>query len=134
MIGYGTKFAVETATGSGSYFELAEITDVTPPNAQTDDVEVTHMQSPGRVKEYIPGLTDYQTMQVGMNYVPSSATDAFLRTWQTDGTSRACKITYPNAVTHTFTGYFKGYQPSAAVADKMSATLEVKVASSVVVA
>ncbi|HEY3694062.1 phage tail tube protein [Phenylobacterium sp.] len=131
IIGYGSTFSVETAPGSGSYTALGEVTDITPPNNQIDQIEATHMASPGRVKEFIPGLTDLGDMTVAMNYVPSNATDTFLLAWRADGTTRACKITYPNAHTDVFQGFLKGYAPTLQTAAKASATLTVRVAGAV---
>jgi predicted secreted protein len=133
IIGYGAAFSVETGPGTGVFTELAEVVDITPPNLAVDDVEVTHMKSPGRVKEYIAGLTDAGEMQVTLNYIPTSATDAFILAWRAAGNTRACRITYPNNVAFdTFPGYAKGYAPSLAAGDKAQATLTVKVAGAVV--
>jgi phage head maturation protease len=48
ITGYGAVFAVETALNSGVFTDLLETTSITAPNASVDEVDVTHMQSPGR--------------------------------------------------------------------------------------
>jgi hypothetical protein len=133
IIGYGATFEVETSAGSGVFTELAEITSISPPNLAVDEVEVTHMSSPDRTKEFIAGLTDPGDMSVELNYIPASATDDFILAWRTDGSTRSCRITYPDeTTTDTFPAFVKGFAPTLATADKAAATLTLKVAGAVV--
>ena len=138
IIGYGTKFAVETAPGSGSYFELGEVTNVTPPNQSVDQVDVTHMQSTGRYREFIQGLTDPGEMSVEINYVPGGDTELFIAAWRASGATRSSKITYPATVPapagaiDTFPTFVLGFTPTTGVADKYAATLNLKVAGAIV--
>lgn len=133
ITGYGAILSVETAAGSGIYQDLAELTDVTQPNAQVDQVEVTHMLSPARAKEYKAGLADYGDAVYKVNYVPGSATDTFIIAWRADGSTRSTRLTYPNAHTQTFPSFVKGYAPDAFnPSSALKATLTVKVAGAVV--
>jgi hypothetical protein len=132
VIAFDVTLEVETFAGSGVFTELAEITNVTPPNASVDDVDVTHMKSPGRAKEFRPGLTDNGEAEFEMNWIPSSVTDTFIRAWRTSGETRSTRLTYPEGETDTFPSYPKGYQLGAQIGDKMSGTLSVKVAGDVV--
>lgn len=132
MIGYGTTVHVETSAGSGTYTKLGEVTSVTPPNESVDEVEVTHMESPNRYKEYVQGLIDPGDISVEINYIPGDATDDFIVAWRTSGETRNMKFTYPNAAGVTFPAFVKGYQPSiGGPSGKMSATLTCKVAGEV---
>lgn len=133
-IGYDTRFAIEDAVGSGVYVELAEVFEVTPPEYTIDQVEVTHMQSPGRAKEFIPALSDNGTAQAQMNYIPGSATDTRIRELQASGEVLSMKITYPNGSTVTFPGSVESYNQAIPVGDRMTATAGFKVAGAVVVA
>lgn len=135
MIGYGGKVYVETA-GSPSqsppdYHELSEVTNITPPNFETDEVDVTHMQSPNRTREKIAGLTDPGEASFEMNWVPGSATDIILLDLKTAGTVVSWKMEWPNGTYWEFTGFVKGYEPSAETEDKMSATCTISVAGDV---
>ncbi len=132
VVGFDVTLEAETSSGSGVFTELAEITNVTPPNAQVNDVEVTHMKSPGRAREFRPGLTDYGTATFEMNWIPSSATDNFILAWRADGSTRAVKVTYPDGEVDTFPAYPQGYETGAQIGEKLSATLTLKVAGAVV--
>jgi hypothetical protein len=132
ITGYGAVFAVETALNSGVFTDLLETTSITAPNASVDEVDVTHMQSPNRVKEFAAGLADYGTVTEKGNHIPQNATDIFLLAWRADGTRRNCRITYPNSHTQTFLGFVKNYSvddfnPSSA----LKRTLVVRVAGAV---
>lgn len=130
-IGYGSYFEVEDSAGSGTYTELGEVTNITPPNLSVDQIEVTHMRSPSRTKEFISGLTDPGDMSVEMNYVTGGATDEFILAWRASGESRACRIKHNSGDIDTFPAFILGYQTALPVADKKSATLNLKVAGAV---
>jgi hypothetical protein len=128
-IAYGSKLEVETAPGSGSFTEIAEIKSVSKPNASVEDVDVTHMSSPGLAKEFIPGLTDFGEISFDVNWVPGSATDQFLEAWRASGLTRAARVTYPGNVKDTFPAYIKGYEAGAsAPGDVLAGSLSLKVA------
>ena len=135
MIGYNSKIFVESADSPNdsppTYNELAEITNITPPNFETDDVDVTHMQSPNRTREFIAGLTDPGEASFEMNWVPGSATDMLLLDLKTAGTVVNWKIVWPNATYWEFTGYVKGFEPTAETEDKLTATITIRVSGSV---
>lgn len=131
MIGYDTGFEVETAANSGVFFELGKVTNVTPPNESVDQVDVTHMKSPGRTREFIQGLIDPGEMTVSLNHIPGSDTDEFVIAWRKSGETRLCRIVYPNDVADRFPGFVLGYTPSMDVGDKMAADLSIKVAGEI---
>ncbi len=112
------------------------MTSITPPSAQIDQIDVTHMQSPDRRREFIPGLIDSGECSFEMNYVPDSDGDNELNEILDLAVGldrrRQCRITYPNGVTHTFTGSLQTYEPTIPVDDKMTATVTFKVSGSIV--
>ena len=132
MIGVTTKIEIETTAGTAIYTEIGEVKSASKPNAQVDQVEVTHMGSPDQVKEYIAGLTDFGEVSLTMNWVPGAATDLFIETWREGGNERrSVRITTPNNKTYTFLGFILGYTGSIPVGDLMEAELNLKVAGAV---
>lgn len=73
-IGYGSFFHISEDNGA-TWIELAEVFDITPPNDTVDEIDATHMQSPNRTREFIPGLIDPGEASFEMNFVPGSASD-----------------------------------------------------------
>jgi hypothetical protein len=134
-IGYGLTLEVGTTPSQTPvYFELAEVTSFQPPQSTIDDIEVTHMKSPQRRREYIPGLTDSGQASATMNYVPASATDVFLEGWRASGETRKVRGTYEDGSRVEFTAYVSTYSPDNIPVDgKMSATLNMKVTGAVTV-
>jgi len=133
ILGYDTTIEVETAADSGIYFELAEVTAFTPPQRTIEQVDATHMKSPGRTREFIPGFGEYGSMTVDMNYLPGSDTDDFIVAWEAAAENRSVRITWPNGVIHTLPGNVEGYAPSGIdTTGKMGITLTIKGAGDLV--
>lgn len=134
MIGITSLLEIETVAGVGNYQEIGEVTSLALPNAQVDEIDVTHMGSPDGAREFISGLTDYGEIAVGMNFVPGAATsDDFIDDWREGGNeNRSVKITLPNAKVFTFPAFVKGYERSVPVGDKLESTLTLRVAGAVV--
>ncbi|MCK8780561.1 phage tail protein [Rhizobium sp. NTR19] len=127
-IGYGTKYAIWDADADPAAFaEIAEVFSVTPGAASADRIDATHMQSPGRRREYIAGLIDNGEASFEINYIPGSDTDILLRTLMDSGQTVQHRITFPNGVTVTYDASIIGYEKSIPVDDRMTATITVAV-------
>jgi len=125
ILGYGSVFAIHD--GSSTFDAIAEVIEISPPNQQADDVDVTHMASPGQTREFIQGLIDPGEMSITINWVPSDATDVIIQALKTSGATRQMRITWPNNVKWTFSGFIKGFEPSSPIDDRMTATITVRV-------
>lgn len=131
IIGIGTTVQINDGASPSSWFTLGEVTSITPPSDSIDQIDVTHMGSTGRTREFISGLSDPGDMSLEINWIPSNATDAYILAWKTAGTSRSTKITYPNGAIDTFDSFVLGYQKTLTPGEKLSATLSLKVAGAV---
>lgn len=130
-IGYGTFFHISQDAGS-SWIEIAEVYDITPPSSTVDQIDVTHMQSPNRQREFIAGLSDPGSASFEMNFIPGSASDLKIQEIRGTGEQVLCRITFPNAVTWIFTGQVESYEPAIPTEDKMTASVSFKVSGSTV--
>lgn len=135
-IGHGTCFFLDDA--SDTLTELSELIGITTPNFQTDDVDATHFKSPGRVREYIAGLTDPGEGEFEFNLVPGSATDLLLQAALDDGVTRDYEIVIPTNTTGTtqkFAGQciVKGYAREIPIDDKMMGTVTVRFSGAVTI-
>lgn len=78
-IGYLSQFWVENPATS-VLTELAEVRRIQLPNdASFEQIDVTHLKSPDRRREYVRGFRTDREYEVELNYVPNSTTDQILR-------------------------------------------------------
>jgi len=135
MLGYGSVFQVQTESSPDQFVDMAEITNITPPTFSLDQVDVTHMASPNRNREFISGLNDPGECSFDMNFIPGSTSDdrIFELLSLPTGASRrrVCRISFPNGVTWTFSAELTGYEPTVPTDDKMTATVTFKVSGSI---
>lgn len=132
MIGYGSKYEVfDEGLSPAAWVAMGEIFNITPPSAEADRVEATHMQSPARAREYIPGLNTPGVASFQMNFIPGSASDVLIRAHQAAGTITQHRITFPNNVTWTFTASFQSYAPDDPTDDRMTATVNINVSGAI---
>lgn len=121
--GWGGKVYLSTDNTEANLALLAEVVDTTFPQDETTEVEATHLNSPGRRKEFLAGLIDGGDVTLNLNYVPGGATDLLLTGAKETGTTRKVRFVIPdesgtgaadwNIVT---SGFVKRYAP-----DRMSA-------------
>src|SRR5918992_3456345 len=134
VIAYGSTLEVEDDADSGVFVAIAEIKSVYKPNAAVDEVEVTHMTSPSRAKEFLAGLTDYGEIAFDINWVPDSATDTFIEAWRASGETRSTRVAYASTgAVDTFPSFVKGYEAGAsAPGEPLAGTLTLRVAGAVI--
>lgn len=118
VLGYGAKYRINGV-------ELAEVTAVKPPGATADRVEATHMQSPGRRREYIAGLIDTGEATFSINWIPGNATDQTIRTLLASGDIVEHEIEWAAGDKVTFDGAITGYDRQSPIDGRMTADVTV---------
>lgn len=113
---YGSKLKLGDGGEPESFTAIAEVKTVDPPDQQADDVEVTNMDSPGRRKEYIPGMIEGGEASFSGNFLPTNPTqDAStgLIALHASGEKRNWQIVFSDAAatTVTFEAYVKSFKP-----------------------
>jgi predicted secreted protein len=127
-IGYGTKYEIwDASLTTPAFVAIAEVTSVTPGESTADRVDATHMQSPGRRREYIAGLIDNGEASFEINWVPGSPTDELLRGLMTSGAVVEHRVTFPNDVRVTYDASVIGFSKAIPIDDRMTATITVAV-------
>lgn len=131
-LGYGTT--VEFSENSGAtWFKLAGIQDVEIPFGEADEVEVTHMESPNRTREFIAGLKTQNDITIPMLYVKDSATDTKIKTLHGSGDTILIRFGDVDDTSYiTFTGFVKNYSIKRPVDGPRTAELTLKVNAEVV--
>lgn len=137
LLGYGSVFEIVSDTSPDLFVAMSEVKSITPPSMTVDQVEVTHMQSPNRFREFISGLLDGGEVSFEMNFIPGNTSDDRLFELLNLPTGvtrrRAMRISYPNGVTWSFNGEVTGYEPDVPFDDAMTATVTIKVSGAITV-
>ena len=131
-IGYGSKLRRGDGATPENFTDIAEVFSIEPPSQESDDVEVTNLDSPNRMKEYIAGMGEPGEVSFEMNFLPTHATqDATtgLIEARVSGDVGNWQIEFSDAAstTATFSGYVKAFQPALAVSDRLTASCTIKV-------
>jgi len=128
-IGWNSKYEIfDPEEGEeGDFFEIGEVTEITPGEETTDRVDVTHYQSPDRRREFVAGLIDPGEATFTINWIPGDETDQFIRAARTAGDVRQHRITFPNGVSVTFNAIVLSYSKAIPIDDRMQATITVAV-------
>lgn len=128
-IAYGTLMQI--LESPNNWVTLGEVTSINMPSLQRDTHDATHMESPEAWREFIPGLKNAGEVKLELNFVPASATDQRIRdTFDTDVVPQWRIVfsvpTSPNEAI-TFSAIVTNYEVTGPVADKMTASLTMKI-------
>ncbi|HET6536347.1 MAG TPA: phage tail tube protein [Sphingomicrobium sp.] len=134
-IGWGGKVYLGTDNTEATLTLLDEVVDTTFPQDETEEVEATHLTSPGRRKEFLSGLIDGGDVTLTLNYVPGGATDLLLTAALSAGTTRSVRFVIPDETgtgtadwNITTSGFVKRYAPDRMSAgEKISATAVIRI-------
>lgn len=125
QMGYRAVLEIALASAPNAFTYIAEVISNKPPSFTDSTVDVTNTQSPGGVREFIPGLSDAGESSHEMNYVPGSATDAFIRGMKRQ--KLVARLTFPNGRVLIYRAARAGYETDMPGDDGMKATLTLKV-------
>lgn len=78
--GYNTRLAygnMPTASGSSIWTEFAEVDSITPPSLEADDIETSHMTTPGQVKTFIAGWADPGEIEMTIAFQKAQAATVY---------------------------------------------------------
>lgn len=129
-IGYGVTLSVsDVAPAVTPINTIGFITDFTPPTITRDIIDSTSSSSPNFAREFIAGLIDFGEASGTMVWNLGTATDLLLRQISLERLPRTYRATfaqYTPARLMTFSGFLVGYEPSAPMAELMTATFTIK--------
>jgi len=129
ITGLGTTFQIADLATPTVFTTIAEVMDLTVPDSQVEQIDVTNFQSTNNRREFISGLVDGGQVDFTLNWVPSSATDVALRNAR--GVTKVVKLTFPNGATITFNANLQSYKPTAPTDKQMTADVSFKVSGDV---
>jgi len=127
---------LHSAGGSVSTFvEVEHVTDISGPNGTAANIDVTDLRSTG--KENLPGLPDYGTLQLGINYTGATKQVALFTMFSLHSDPQSFKVAFPTDATETtfdvlaFVASVSGCVFGAKVDDKQTMQITLKTSGGV---
>ena len=131
VLGHGTQIQRGGLLLADPFTNVMEVVAFESPDEQGDDIEVSHFESPGKIKEYIRGMIDAGEASISVNWNPGVyASHASLRSDKDDGLLRYYRFILPGAMeTITFRAYVKGLKRNADPNGAVTADVSFKVST-----
>lgn len=136
VIGYGTLLRLGDGGSPEVFTTVAEVMSISGPSITNDEIEVTHMQSPNRFREFIKGLKDPGEVSFDINLVPSNATQdesTGLLALANSGDTVNWKLVFPAtpAFTASFSAFVKSFEFSAEIDAQLKASVSLRIAGAI---
>jgi hypothetical protein len=111
--------ADSTVFGSATFAKIGQVTSIGAPSGEAADIDVTHLES--EAKEYLVGLPDEGSIEIGMNAVAGDAGHDNLIDAKDTQERRWLKIIWSNGDVWHIMALVKKYTWSAGVDAKIEA-------------
>lgn len=127
--------SVGDSDSPNSYTEIAEVKNIGGPNESADEIEVTHLRSPGSYREFLASFKDGGEIPCVANYIPANATHASgasgLRGLFASGDVRGWKITLADGTLLYFDGWVKALGTPIQVGNAVELNFTIRVSGAV---
>ena len=115
-----------------TFTAIAEVNSISGPSFALDTTEVTHMESPGAWKEFIPTLLDAGELSFEINFIPTDSTHSYAAGLLSDMVNRTLRnfqLVFPDTgnTTWTFSAYVTGFDLDASVDGKLGASVTLRI-------
>ena len=129
--GWAGEFWLDDDAATPVLTELKQVISFTLPQDEVEQVEITHLKSPARRREFAPGMIDGGEFEVVLNLRAGSDTDKLLQAANTSANTKDFKAVIPERGVAVWdiegqcvvVGYDRG---EVNVDDRMEATLTLK--------
>lgn len=115
MPAQGSYLLLEMAGSPGSpttMSEIAEVTNIAGGGGTTEQIDFTHLRSPGRRREFKPSFIDSGTLSFTVQYIPTDATHIQLLALQDSGEEVALREVFPDATGWDYQGFVQSITKS----------------------
>lgn len=121
-----------------TWTEVLGIENLDFPEKTPDGIDVTHMKSPGRSKESIPGLQSEADYSTDLQYWPGQPHDVILEALAAateTGEPEYVQVEFKikGGARRTYRGYVAAYTPKSPVGEKRMVSLAMKLAGRIAV-
>lgn len=122
-----------TANDVVTWTQIFGVEEVAMPEKTPDDIDTTHMQSPGRSKETAPGMLAVADWSQDLQFWPEDPSHVMLDALAAlteAGTPEDVQIAFVvGGLQRTYRGYVNTYIPSGSVGEKRMVSLGCKIAA-----
>ncbi len=125
---YGTLLQRGDGADPEVFATIAELTDISGPSMEADELDVTSHDSPNGYREYIQGLKDAGEVTIEGNFLPANATQGNLLSDYESGDVVNYQLVFPNSDSTTwgFAAFVTAFEPAAGVEDVLTFTATLK--------
>ena len=125
--GFGVVLEREETPGAGDFLPIANITNLSGPSIEREQIDVTAHDSPDQWEEFVFGIKRSGEVSIDVNYDPSKH-DYIMEDFESSE-PRGYRITWPDALetVWSFDAGLVGFEPEAPFDDKLAASLTFKV-------
>lgn len=128
----GTFISTGDGASPENFTELAEVVSIGGPNETSEELDFTHLRSPGAYREFKQSFKDGGELPLTLNFIPGSASQNSIGGIRADyaanpQTVRNRKITYPDGTTCTFQSFVKGVGSTASVGAKLELNVALRI-------
>ncbi len=131
----GTHIGFADGGSPGGYNELAEVINIGGPNPDSEEIDVTHLMSPLRTREFIQSFLIPGECPMLLNWIPANSTQnevTGLRSLYNSGAIVSWQKTYPDGTTDTFDAFVKSCGTPVAVGEALRLNVTLRVTGPVV--
>ncbi len=130
--GFNGEVWISTNATAANLEELVQVVSYSLPSDTGERVEITHLKSPGRRREYTSGMTDPGEVEIVLNFRPGSDTDLLIEAARAAGDDRYVRLGVPELGVLTrqydFLGTVLTYDKGSVEPDgKMEATVTIAI-------
>lgn len=130
-IGYQDELWIGRGDDTTTWTQILGIETINTPEKTPEEIDVTHMQSPGRTRETIPGLLDAADWSQEIQYWPEHESQELLETLAgltETGEKEDVMVEFVvGGVRRTYRGYVNQFTPQSSIGEKRMATLAMKI-------
>jgi hypothetical protein len=113
--------------------ELAQVISIGGPKETSEELDVTHLRSPGAYREFLQSFKDGGELPMTLNFLPSSTSQNGYRAdfEANPQTVRNRRIHWPDGSTDTFKCFVKGIGRQATVGQKLTLDITLRISGPV---
>jgi hypothetical protein len=118
--------------GTYDFTQIFGLEDLPFPQQVPEQIDVTHMQSPGRAREEIPGMLPVAEASLTKQYWPDDDGDILLEALADlaaagDKEDVLFEFYIPDGARRTYRGYVNAFNPTGSVGDKAMVAVEMRI-------